>query len=312
MAMRRLLITGASGLLGAHLVATARQRGFEVFAASRSWCIRVPGVHSTTRAMDDAAACRELIARCRPDAVVHCAAWTDVDACEIALERAMHVNGAVPGFLAEAARRSARTFVYISTDSVFDGSTGSYTEGDAPNPINVYARSKLHGESAVQAAWDEALIVRTNLFGWNAQPKKSLAEWVLAKLRGGETVPGFQDVYFNPLEAGELASVTLGLVEKKACGIVHVGASDSCSKYQFARMTADVFDLNAQRVLPALSSDVSFRASRPLNTTMNVGHVEALLGRRMKTVREGLIEMQRQEEQGDRQRLTSSVEKVEI
>ncbi|MCO6400577.1 MAG: SDR family oxidoreductase [Verrucomicrobia bacterium] len=309
-ALRRILVTGASGLLGSQFVLAARERGFEVDAAYRTWAFCPPGVRGIQCDIQDEADCLRLIELSRPDAVVHCAAWTDVDGCEGQPARALHFNGVVPGLLAAAAKRSARLFVYISTDSVFDGRLGGYSEQAVPNPINVYARTKLYGERSVQSEWNDALVIRTNIVGWNAQPKKSLVEWILSKLIDGQIVPGFKDVFFNPLEAGTLARILLDLIEIRGRGLFHLGASDSCSKLQLAQYIAEIFDQDAKNVSAILSSSVELRAARPLNTTLHVSRVEALLGRGMPTIRDGLHEMLRQDRSGERIMLVSLVNRV--
>jgi len=129
---------------------------------------------------------------------------------------------------------SARGLVYISTDSVFDGTRGYYSETDEPRPLNVYARSKLAGERAVLAELPDALIVRTVLYGWNRRPKHSLAEWMLFALESGSEVQGFDD-------AGILADPgkRSGQPVARACGaagtgVCHVAASEACTKFEFA------------------------------------------------------------------------------
>jgi dTDP-4-dehydrorhamnose reductase len=135
----------------------------------------------------------------RPAWIVHCAAATNVDWCESHPVECMRVNAEAAGALARAARSIGARLVYISTDSVFDGVSGGYRETDPVSPVNHYARSKASGESAVLDEIPDALVLRTNIYGWNLQSKHSLAEWALARLEGGEVVPGFRDVSFSPL-----------------------------------------------------------------------------------------------------------------
>ena len=195
-----ILVTGASGLLGANLVLTALDRGMPVMAVSNRVPFRHPDAESASLDVRDADAVRAVVARVRPDVVVHTAALTDVDACEGDPALAHAVNAHAPGVLARAAAEAGARLVHVSTDAVFDGQRGGYTEADPTSPVNVYARTKLDGERAVLAASPDHLVVRTTLFGWNAQPKKSLAEWVLGRLDAGERVPGFTDAVFAPLE----------------------------------------------------------------------------------------------------------------
>ena len=102
----------------------------------------------------------------------------------------------VPAAIAAICSRSEPRLLYISTDSVFDGGRGNYSETDTPGPVNAYAKTKLHGEREVLRQNPTALIARVNFYGWNAQEKHSLAEWLLQQFTLGKLVPGFSDVFF--------------------------------------------------------------------------------------------------------------------
>ena len=129
---------------------------------------------------------------------MHCAAATNVDWCEDNPKQAEAINVQATADLAEIAAALNARFVYISTDSVFDGKRGDYAETDEPAPLNVYARSKLAGEQETLRLNAAAIVVRVSIYGWNAQKKESLAEWVLRRLEEGSDVPGFTDVFFTP------------------------------------------------------------------------------------------------------------------
>jgi dTDP-4-dehydrorhamnose reductase len=193
--------------------------------------------------------------------------------------------------------------VYVSTDAVYPGTRGGYGEDDETGPVNEYARSKLRGEDAVRAAGPRHLVVRANLFGWNAQPKQSLAEWVLARLEAGDDVPGFTDVWFNPLEAGTLAETLLDLAAGPRRGTVNAGAADRVSKHDFARTVAEVFGHDPARVRAASAAEVAFRAPRPRDTSMDVSRLAAWLGRTPPTVRAGVERFRRQRDGGFLDRL---------
>ena len=179
---------------------------------------------------------------------MHCAAATDVDWCERNPEGAHRINALLTGSLAAASREVDAAFVFISTDAVFDGRRGGYSETDAPSPVNVYGASKLAGETAAQNETDNLLIVRTNIFGWNFQLRLSLAEWMLSRLEADQTVPGFIDVTFSPILVNQLAETIFDLLEAGARGVIHAGSEDFCTKFQFARLVAEVFGLRQDLV----------------------------------------------------------------
>ena len=301
-----MIVTGASGLLGANLCLVAADRGLDVTAVSSRTPFRADGVVTAQLDLRDAAAVREVVERARPRVVVHCAAMTDVDACESEPERAFAVNAQATATLAEAAAGVGARLVAVSTDAVFDGQTGGYTEIDPVSPVNVYAQSKLAGERAALEASPTHLVVRTTLFGWNAQPKRSLAEWALARLDAGDRVPGFTDAVFAPLEASTLGEVLLDLVETGASGVVHVGSRDAVSKFDFARAVAETFGHDPDRVDPTLMTDVPFRAPRPPRTALDASRAAGLLGRPLPTVQDGLARMRDLRADGWRERLRAA------
>jgi dTDP-4-dehydrorhamnose reductase len=284
----RVVVTGASGLLGACVALLARDGGAAVTALYDHHPIRPPGVDTRPLDLLDDAAVRALVSELRPRWVVHCAAATGVDWCEDHPDGARRINAGASGVLARAAADVGARLAYVSTDSVFDGARGGYTEDDAPAPLNAYARSKLEGEARVREALPGALVLRTNLYGWNAQAKQSLAEWMLARLEAGETVPGFTDVVFAPLLANDLAAMILEMLGRGMTGTWHLAAAGACSKYDFARALAREFGHDPGRVAPALSSDAAFHAPRPRDTSLDATRAAAALGRPMPTVAEGL------------------------
>jgi len=283
-----ILITGAGGLLGANLVADLARRGREVWAADCSWLPRLDGVRVAKCDFAVAEEALSLFMRLRPSSVIHCAAMTDVDRCESDPEETWRINVEMSGRLAALAAQIGSQFVYISSDSVFDGARGGYTEEDPVAPVNVYARSKFEGESAVRSFLPSALLVRTNIYGWNMQPKASLAEWILRRLETGLGLAGFQDVVFCPILVNDLGDLILEMLERRLTGLFHVAGSEACSKYEFAMRLAATFAFNQALVQPINIEDSQLRAPRPKNTSLSTARICGALGRPMPTVDAGL------------------------
>jgi dTDP-4-dehydrorhamnose reductase len=126
------------------------------------------------------------------------------------------------------------------------------------------------------------------LYGWNAQPKASLAEWMLSRLEGGQPFPAFQDIEFSPLLVNDLGDLLLALIDREAAGLFHVAGSEALSKWDFARRLAEVFGLSADPIRPARAADAGLKAPRPRFLSLDVKKVESLLGRPMPRVHEGL------------------------
>jgi dTDP-4-dehydrorhamnose reductase len=211
-----------------------------------------------------------LLERARPEIIAHFAAATNVDRCEENPVEAAEVNVGITERLAKWAALNGAFFLFMSTDSVFDGQRGGYSETDQPRPVNRYAATKLEAEGVVQALVPEHLVVRANMYGWNAQPKKSLAEWILGLLESGQRVPGFTEIRFAPLLVNTLADTMLAMLGRNLRGLFHLASGDSLSKYEFAVVLAETFGFPRSEVIPTLAGD-ALKAKRPRNTSLDAG-----------------------------------------
>ena len=274
--MSRLLITGASGLLGANLVLAAHEE-HELIAIYHRHAIELEGVQSVSADLCQPGRAKELCDRFQPNWVIHCAADTSIDEIESDPERAFRMNRDMAGNVAKAAKETGAKLVHISTDAVFDGREGPYREGDPTEPVNVYGKSKLAGEQAVQAVYPEALIIRTNIFGWNAQPKTSLAEWFINNLMQGIPCKGFVDVYFNPLLVNQLWVILNSLMRLDLGGVFHLGSDQCISKYEFGIRLAESFDLNKELISAVEIEPGSLRAPRPKNTCLDCSKIRKVI-----------------------------------
>ena len=301
-----MLVTGASGLLGANLVLEAIE-SHQVWANSLRHELRLPGVKSLRVDISDRAAVDDLIDRASPEWVVHCAAATDVDACEMDPAMAMRLNRDMAAHMATAARARDAAFAFISTDAVFDGERGGYDETSEPNPVNAYGRSKLAGERAVLAAHPRAIILRTNIYGWNAQSKRSLAEWFLERCEQGLPSPGWTDVSSTPILVNDLAGILLRLLASGCSGTYHVIGATCLSKHDFGRMVAIQFGFDPGLIEAAESPQARRPALRARSLCLRGEKVEAELGLRLPGVAEGLERFGRLRAQGWTGRLKSAL-----
>ena len=220
----RLLVTGAAGMLGRDVTAAAVRAGHDVTPLPR-------------RALDirDAAAVRAAIAGARPDAIVNCAAWTDVDGAEAAEEAATAVNGAGAGNVAAAA--GGAFVVYVSSDYVFDGAaTEPYVESSATGPLGAYGRSKLAGEHAVAAATagDHAIVRSSWLFGEHGG---NFVATMLRLASERESLSVVDDQIGCPTFTGHLATALVAIAERRLSGIRHVAGGGECSWHDLAAAT---------------------------------------------------------------------------
>lgn len=251
--------------------------------------INLPGAQARACDLTDFPATMACLDQVRPSVIVHCAAVTDVDQCEVDLAAADRLNVGATELLSDWARSRGAFLVYISTDAVFDGRRGHYSEQDAPAPVNHYAQTKLRAEKAVRRRLPQSsLVVRTTLHGWSHSGRLSFSEWILRGLLLGEQRTLFSDVRFSPLLANDLARLVLELVARRASGTYHLGARDSCSKYEFGLCLARVFGLPSDSLVPISADEFPFKTRRPKDISLVVDKVSALLGRPTPSVEEGL------------------------
>src|ERR1700691_2107333 len=283
-----LVVTGASGMLGACLQRSAVELGWETVGLCHRHVIRDPGLRVEAVDLTDETATRELLSELRPEAIVHCAAAANVDWCEDNPEQAEAINVHASAALASIAAALNARLICLSTDSVFDGKKGNYAETDEPAPVNIYARTKLAGERETLGRSASATVVRVNIYGWNAQNKQSLAEWVFGLLDEGSDVPGFTDVFFTPILVNDLAPILLTMLQQKLSGLYHVAGSERISKFEFARRVAGAFGFDSARVKPCQVKDTRLRAARPLDVSLDTKKITAVLGCPMPDVDSGL------------------------
>ncbi len=298
-----ILVTGASGLLGANFLHAAIGQGHRVTGVYHDHPVRFPGADTVATNLTVAGAAAGLIRDRKPEWVVHCAAATDVDWCQAHPAEARRLNVDATSELAAACRETGARLLYVSTDAVFDGKSGAYVERDIPAPVNVYGETKLEGERAATQVLPACLIVRTCIYGWNLQPKPSLAEWILAELEAEREVPGFTDVVFTPLLVNDLSAVLLNMVRSGLEGTYHVAGSEGLSKYEFARRLAVLFGHPAESVVPSTLHESSLRAPRPRNTSLRIDRIRTALGTELPNVEEGLRRFKKLREDGFLQRL---------
>ena len=196
----RILVTRASGLLGLNLALEAAKQ-HTVFGTVNSHPIKTKAFEVLRANLLDPGALDRVLTYANPDWVIHCAALANLEACEANPALAKELNTDLPEKLATIVARGGARLLHVSTDAVFDGQRGNYSEDDQPEPLSVYARTKYDGEQVVAGVNPEAIVARVNLFGWSLSGKRSLAEFFYYNLAAGNQVMGFTDVYFCPLLA---------------------------------------------------------------------------------------------------------------
>jgi dTDP-4-dehydrorhamnose reductase len=253
----RLLITGAAGMLGQDLVDAAPA------------AVDVVALTHADLDIADADAVDRALTRSRPDVVINCAAWTDVDGAEGDLGGATAVNGTGAGNVARAANASGAWTIHVSSDYVFDGTkTESYVESDGPHPLSAYGRSKLAGELEVaRGAPERHTVVRSSwLFGTHG---RCFPATILRLAAERDELPVVDDQIGCPTFTGHLARALLSVAasETPPVGVLHVAGSGRCSWFEFATQIVELSELSCE-IKPARTVDVPRLAPRPANSVL--------------------------------------------
>jgi len=302
--MTRLLITGASGLLGISLALEAL-REYEVIGTDRGKLKSAP--FQVLRAdLMEKNAIASILDSAQPDWLINCAALANLDECEKYPDRARILNSELPGELANVCAKKGIRFVHLSTDAVFDGEKAAiYTEEDQPNPLGVYSQTKLEGERAVQEANPKAIIARVNFFGWSLSGTHSLGEFFVNNLGAGQPVNGFTDVIFCPIFVNYTARLLVAMLEKGLCGLYHVVGAQPMSKYQFGLEIAHKFGLRESLISPKSVLSSGLTARRSHNLRLSTHKLSTDLGREIPRFSTGLDEFYTQYQQGYPQKIRS-------
>lgn len=285
------LVTGASGMLGSAVMRELKARREKDRVGITRSVARGPNREAFVKMdLSNFEAVRKFLMQNRPELIINCAALTDADFCEENRVVARTVNAFAPGDLAHVAKELDARFVHVSTDAVYNDSLPGRRRECAPlSPASVYAATKLEGEGRALAAYPEALVIRTTMFGWTLKtaPRPKFAEQILAALTNRRQIKLWSDAIFSPLYVEDLAYTLLDLAELDVSGVLNVGARHPVSKSEFGEMVADTFGLDPSFIEAVRVADVPLKARRTKNVALDVRAVEKITGP-MPTVQSGL------------------------
>ena len=290
---KKILITGSSGMLGVDLCEEL-ERNYEVFGID---CVQftVYSVQYFVKCdITDKESVEQAVAKIKPDVVIHAAAWTDVDGCELDPKKAYRINVEGAKNVALACKKSGAILVYISTDFVFDGKKKRpYKEGDKTGPLSVYGDSKLKGEEAVRKILKKYFILRTSwLYGRSG---KNFVDTIIAKAKSVKELKIVDDQFGSPTYTKDLAKAIHALVERSLLrvqrsevrtqntryGIYHVSNSGAVSWFSYAKEILRLAGFK-MKVTPILSEELNRPAKRPAMSVLDNGKFENFTGFKMR------------------------------
>ena len=291
--MQELFVTGASGLLGSRMVEPAKHN-YEVIPLHNT-----RPLHSNSLRLDitNLSEVLSLFNKLKPHMVIHTASETNVDKCETRKEQAWRINVEGTRNIAFACSKVGAKLVYISTDYVFDGEKGNYTEQDKPNPINYYGVTKSEGESQVVQHCKNYAILRTSvLYAWHPW-KQNFATWAINELKQNKEITVVEDHYNTPTLADNLAEMAIETILKDLQGVYHACGSERIGRYEFARQIARAFDLNQNLIRPIKMEQLTaWIAKRPRDSSLNTNKIRSQLEAKPLNITEGLDRMKKEAE----------------
>ena len=285
--MKTILITGAYGQLGLSFGKLFHSK-YEIYYSGKNYNPKT-GIYLdiTNPILYD-----EVLSFVKPDLVINFAALTNVDLCEQKPELAFSVN---LGGLTNLVDLFDGPIIQISTDYVFDGENGPYSENDITNPINFYGASKLESEKILLENSNDNLVIRTNvLYDHSNNTSASFLNWVVESLKNENEINIVEDQWNNPTWTSSLAVVLDKAIDKGLGGLVHWGDGDWISRYEFAIKIASSFSLKTSLIKPILTKDLKQIANRPLKSGLQTDFAQKLLNLEPPSIEECLDSIKKQ------------------
>lgn len=271
---RSIVIVGATSKIGESLIKLLSDSGnhLTLFAGStNTGDVSYSNISINKIDYNDINYLREQILKTNPSVIINLSAMTDVDGCESNKMLAWHLNCFVPTELAKISSNINAHYIHISTDYVFDGTNGPYSESDQTNPLSTYGESKLLGEHYSFNNWVNTTIIRTNVvYGYSKYGKKDFVTWVIDKLKNNESIAIVDDQYSNPTLTDDIAKVIDKIIDNKYFGVINVGGGEYCSRIQFAKNICKVFNLDHSLIIPISTSSLKQIAKRPLKSGLQI------------------------------------------
>lgn len=297
-----ILFTGGSGLLALNWAQAMRDR-----------CIPTLGLHERNISLDQTYAKRidlesvdklmRILEEINCQVVVNTAGLASVEQCESEPALAHHVNVTIASNVAKACANLGIKLVHISTDHLFSGQQAMVTEDQPIAPVNVYGRTKAEAEQRVSEINPEALVIRSNFYGWGTSYRQSFSDMVIKALRSHQGITLFQDVSYTPILIESAAKAVHDLIDRQVSGIFHVVGDDRISKYDFGLHIAKKFGLDSSKIVKGFLANQSRLTQRPFDMSLSNSKVRNLLGRPVGSIQEQIATLHQQEYNGLAQEL---------
>ena len=282
----KILVTGSSGLIGNQLVLDLDKTEQTVYSCYNNIkpLYGVPTKLNLSN-LDDI---HKIFKKFQPDVIIHCAALTDVEKCEMEPKLANLINAKATEIIAKETERLGSYLIYLSTDYIFDGKKGLYNETDFPNPLNHYGKTKLAGEKTVETNTSKWSIIRTSTpFGTNSS-KKAFPVWLLENLQKNKEVNILEDQFTSPTYVPNLSKMILEIVTRNLEGFFHLAGSTRISRFEFAKLIAKKLNLDSSLLNPVKIDTMPWNARRSLDSSLDISKINNILRTKPFTIEKSL------------------------
>lgn len=272
--MSRILITGGNGLLGTKIIERVLDDpSIEIISTSRDTCQNgyLGDFQFAQMDITDSDVVNMVLSEYDPDVVIHTAAMTNVDGCETNRDEAWEINTLGTEYVASACRTIGARLVHLSTEYVYDGENGPYSEDDPVHPLGCYAQTKWESEERARAICDDLVIGRTTIIiGQAPHVRPNFVVWLVNQLREGKPVSVVVDQIGSPTLADNLAEMMLALASSEVQGVYHTAGDSVLSRFDYALLIAKTFGLDSSGIHPITTAELNQPAPRPLKAGLRM------------------------------------------
>jgi dTDP-4-dehydrorhamnose reductase len=293
---RRILVTGANGMLGQKVCAFySKRENVRLLGCGLEEKPYLNGLEYVKCDLTDREKLKNIVFNFCPDFIINAAAYTNVDLSETERETAWKINVKGVEYLSEAARVIDACIIHFSTDYIFDGKNGPYSENAKPNPLGYYARTKLASENVLRISGTLYTILRTNvLYGTIVNCKSDFVKWLIESLKQGRQVRIVTDQFNNPTFVDDLVQGINKVIEYKKTGVYNIGGKEFLTRFDFSKRIAEFFNLDKGLIKPVSTSELNQPARRPLKSGLITLKAETELGYKPHSIPESLTIIKRE------------------
>ena len=282
----KFLVTGSTGLVGSQVVKDLITQNHTVYSCYHDE-LPINGIplHLDLTYQDKII---QTLQQTKPDRIIHLAAMTNVDLCEIEKELTTLLNVKATEIMANQAAKQNIFFVYVSTDYIFDGLNGMKKESDTPNPLGFYGKSKLEGEIVLNNLASSWCIARTSTpFGIHHK-KKSFPLWVKENLESKKEIPVLVDQFTSPTFVPNLSQMLIEVATRQIVGIIHLAGATRISRYNLAELVSDKLGLDKKLLVPTKTDEMNWKAQRPKDSSLDVSLATEILNEKPQKIEQSL------------------------